>query len=62
MKNKTKTFAKNTRKTRKNKLTAIILLAVGVLSMIATDGDATLMVWMIIIAIPLFLAKKNYIS
>lgn len=62
MKNKTKTFAKNIRKTRKNKLTAIILLAVGALSMIATDGDATLMVWMIIIAIPLFLEKRNYIS
>lgn len=62
MKNKTNTMAKRSSKTRKNKRTAIILLAIGLLSMVATDGDATLMVWMIIIAIPLFLAKKNYIS
>lgn len=45
----------------KNKLVAIALIAIGLLVMFLV-GDATFLVFVMIIGIPLFFAKKNYIS
>lgn len=43
-----------------NKITAIVLIGLGVLST-NVSGDGTFLVLSILIAIPLFFAKKNYI-
>ena len=45
----------------KNKLVAIALITIGLLVMFLV-GDATFLVFAMIIGIPLFFAKKNYIS
>lgn len=45
----------------KNKLVAIALIAIGLLAMFLVR-DATFLVFAMIIGIPLFFAKKNYIS
>ena len=60
IKNK-KEFAKYIRKTYKNKLVAMILLAAGVLSMFLVS-DATFLVFTMIMGLPLFFSRKNYIS
>lgn len=49
------------RETRKNKLYATILLTIGVLSSMI-DGDSTFTVFSAMFALPLFLAKENWIG
>lgn len=47
-------------KTRKNKLMALLLLGVGIVSAMV-DGDATFLVLAIVFAAGLFFAKQNWI-
>lgn len=47
-------------KTRKNKLMAVLLVAVGAVPAVIY-GDAGVLVFCLMIAIPLFFAKENYI-
>ena len=48
------------RRTYKNKIMAVVLVALGILSLCWTM-DATFLVFAGLIALPLFLAEKNYI-
>ena len=48
-------------KTFKNKLYSIVLTILGLISVKLTEGDITVLVFMELIAIPLFFAKENYI-
>lgn len=48
------------KRTLKNKLYALALLALGVIP-ILIEGDATLLVLAAFIAIPMFLSRKNWI-
>ena len=53
-------FKRNMRRTYKNKLCAIALLFAGMLPVwLANDGTALIL--MLVIAIPLFFSKKNWI-
>lgn len=51
---------RNLHKTRKNKLIALLLLGVGIVSAMV-DGDATFLVLAIVFAAGLFFAKQNWI-
>lgn len=53
-------FVRYIRRTAKNKVVATLLLSCGIFSRMATD-DATFLVVISIIAIPLFFARKNHI-
>ena len=53
-------FARYIRRTAKNKVLALLLLSCGVLTRMATD-DATFLLFVSFVAIPLFFARKNYI-
>lgn len=55
-----RSFREYMRETYKNKLTAIGLLACGSLPMLV-DKDATVFVFMMVFAIPLFFEKHNCI-
>ena len=46
-------------KTWKNKLYALVLLALGYLSVLV-ENDATVLVFLAMFAIPLFFAKENW--
>jgi len=46
--------------TRKNKLISISMILIGYLS-IFIDGDATGFVFCLIIGVPLFFSKENYV-
>ena len=59
MKRYIKKIKHNFRKTYKNKLLAIVILLLGVLS-VGIENDATFLVFTLIFAIPLFLAKENW--
>jgi hypothetical protein len=59
MKNYNK-FVSNIKETYKNKLIALFLLAAGILEVIMVQ-DATFLVFIAMFAIPLFLAKKNWV-
>lgn len=48
-------------KTRKNKLAALLLIAVG-LSTLILDKDATVLVFVSLISIPMFITDENWIS
>lgn len=54
----TNKFVRYMTKTYKNKLAALAIIAVGILSLVL-DHDATLLVFGTIFAIPLFLTKKT---
>ncbi len=47
-------------KTRKNKLYAVVLLICGYLPVLI-DNDATSLIFLALIAVPLFFAKENWI-
>lgn len=49
------------KRTWKNKLAALMLLIAGAIP-IWFDGDATMFVLMLMVAIPLFFAKENHIG
>jgi hypothetical protein len=49
------------KKTWKNKILALFLAGVGYLSALIT-GDGTAFVFLLIIAVPLFFAKRNHIN
>lgn len=49
------------RDTYKNKLYAFTIIILGVISRIVT-GDATFLLLMLIIGVPLFFSKENYIT
>lgn len=49
------------KETRKNKIYALIILLLGGLS-VTIDGDGTGFIFTIFMALPLLLAKKNYIN
>ena len=42
----------------KNKLAAIVLILTGMVN-VGIEGDGTVLVWTLMIAIPLFLEKEN---
>lgn len=47
-------------KTRKNKLFALAMLGFGVLTVVL-DGDGTFLIFALLIGLPLFFAKENWI-
>lgn len=49
------------KETRKNKIVAIILILLGVLS-VKIDGNATFALICVVLAISLFFTKKNWIK
>lgn len=53
-------FVKYIRRTFKNKVVALAMIGLGVASRMLSD-DATFLVFMLIFAIPLFFARKNYV-
>jgi uncharacterized membrane protein YiaA len=61
-KNNMKRFVKYLRRTRKQKLYAVGMIAVGVLSALIADGDITLLVVTLLFAIPMFISNKIWIS
>lgn len=52
-------FKRYMRRTYKNKLCAIVLLMAGMVP-VWLDRDGTALLLMLVIAIPLFFSKKNY--
>ena len=56
-----KKLIKTTRRTWKNKLCAIALFIIGALAT-SIDGDATMMVFLMLIGTPLFFARDNVIG
>lgn len=50
-----------TKELMKNKIMSIILMVIGVLS-IFIEGDATFTIFSLMIGLPLFFAKKNWIN
>lgn len=44
-----------------NKLIAIVMVEMGVIAAIISDGDATGLIGMLIFAAPLFCAKENWL-
>lgn len=59
---KTERFVRYLRKTLKQKLYAIAMIAIGVLGAVVPDGDATMLVLMACFAVPMFFSKKNWIA
>lgn len=55
-----KLFARHIRRTFKNKICAIALIVVGVITRNMT-GDATVLIVMLMLGIPLFLTNRNHI-
>ena len=55
-----KRFRQYMKKTIKNKIVALILIILGVLS-VFIDGDGTFMIFAVAVSIALFFAKNNYI-
>lgn len=53
-------FSKYIRRTAKNKVVALLLIGCGLGTNIASD-DATFLVAILICAVPLFFARRNYI-
>ncbi len=49
------------RRTLKNKMAALALIAIGVILRVIT-GDATVLLFTLIFGIPLFLARQNHIQ
>lgn len=45
----------------KNKLYATILIVLGIIAAKVLDGDCTVLIFLSMIALPLFFAKENYI-
>lgn len=48
--------------TIRNKIYAILLVIMAVLTLPYADGDATFLVFALIIAIPLFFSQRNWIN
>ena len=53
-------FKRNLRKTKKNKIIALIILAIGLVCAML-DGNATFLIIAMVFAIGLFFAKRNWI-
>lgn len=53
-------FIRYLRRTYRNKIVALVLILLGVLSTMV-DGDATALVFMSLIAVPVFFMNKNCI-
>ena len=56
-----KRFAEHLKRTYKNKLVSIAMIVIGYLSTLP-DGDGTAFVFLLMFALPLMFAKKNYID
>lgn len=54
-------FAQNIRGTLLNKIVAVVLILIGILTVYVAK-DITFLVTTLIMGIPLFLAKENYIG
>lgn len=54
-------FVKYIRRTAKNKMVALTLIAIGLIVR-AMTGEATVLVLTLMFGIPLFLARNNYIQ
>lgn len=54
-----KRFVRHLRKTWKQKLCAMALAAVGVLSAMLSEGDATALIIMLFIAVPMFFSNRT---
>lgn len=55
-----KRFRQYVKRTIKNKIVALMLIILGVLS-VFIDGDCTFMIFAVTVSIALFFAKNNYI-
>ena len=55
-----KRFRQYMKRTFKNKIVALMLIILGVLS-VFIDGDGTFMIFVVAVSIALFFAKNNYI-
>jgi hypothetical protein len=60
MERRIRRFVRNLDRTWKNKICAIALICAGMISMMI-DGDATALVLMLIIGIPLFFTEKEFV-
>ena len=56
-----RSFARYLRRTFPNKLCASVLVVLGAAAR-EVSGDATVLVCMLLIGIPLFITRKNYIN
>ena len=54
-------FARYLDRTFKNKIYAIIMTMLGVIAFKVDSSDATFLVFTLMIAIPLFFARKNWV-
>lgn len=55
-----KNFKKYMRRTIKNKLCSMALLSIGIITQKLT-GDGTVLLFFLILGLPLFFARENYI-
>lgn len=60
--NKMKRFVRYIRRTFKQKLYALALAGLGALTAVVSDGDATAFVFMLLLAVPMFISKENWIA
>lgn len=56
-----KAIKKNIRRTYKNKLCALTLVIIGIISMYLDTDGGTIMTFMLLIGVPLFFSKQNHI-
>ena len=61
-KNDMRRFMRYFRRTLKQKLYALGMIMAGVLSALVSDGDITMLILMLFIAVPMFISRKNWIS
>ena len=55
-----RSFARYIRKTAQNKLSAIAMVAMGVLVTILDHGDATALMVILMFAVPMFFSKESW--
>lgn len=61
-KNNMRRFMRYFRRTLKQKLYAVAMVAAGIVSTSVLDGDATFLALMLCIAVPMFISRKNWID
>jgi hypothetical protein len=61
-KNNTRRFIRYFRRTLKQKLYAVAMVAAGIVSVPVSDGDITFLVLMSCLAVPMFISRENWIA
>lgn len=60
-KNNIRRFVKSFRRTRKQKLYAVAMAAISIVSVPLSDGDITACVVMLGLAVPMFISSENWL-